>query len=195
MGGDEESRAAVWRFDGENWTVQDVSAVVPQGPTTLNKVWGRAADDVYAVGQTGVILHYDGDGWSLVPSGNTQLLFTTHGNASLIAAAGGFQEGLILERTDGAFMPRALPGTPRLNGVFVPESGDAVAVGAALSVAARSSSGWTLVDEGTDERLRDFHAVWIDAEDGIWAVGGDLSLLTNGVVSYGGPQAVGGGIE
>jgi hypothetical protein len=58
---------------------------------------------------------------------------------------------------------------------------------------ARNSSGWTLVDEGTDPELRDFHAVWIDSEDGIWAVGGDLSFLTNGVLAYGGRQSVAGG--
>ena len=46
------------------------------------------------------------------------------------------------------------------------------------------------IPAGTDEQLRDFHAVWIDAEDGIWAVGGDLSFLSNGVVAYGGPQLV-----
>jgi hypothetical protein len=195
VGGDAENQAVVWHFDGKMWTVRDVSGIVPPGvPTTLNKVFGRAAGDVFAVGDTGVILHFDGGEWSLVPSGVSTPLFTMHGGGSVVAAVGGFQEGQILERNDGgSFVSRTPSGTPRLNGVFVPPSGDAVAVGISLAVAARSASGWTLVDEGTDPLLRDFHAVWIDSEDGIWAVGGDLSLLTNGVLAYGGPQQVPGG--
>jgi hypothetical protein len=195
VGGGAQQQAVVWRFDGMMWTVQDVSNIVPQGvPTTLNKVFGRAANDIFAVGETGVILHFDGVAWSLVPSGVSTQLFTIHGGGSVLAAVGGFQEGQILERNDsGSFISRAPSGTPRLNGVFVPPSGDAVAVGISLAVAARSASGWTLVDEGTDPLLRDFHAVWIDSEDGIWAVGGDLGFLTDGVLAYGGPQTVPGG--
>jgi hypothetical protein len=194
VGGDEDNQAVVWRFEGVNWAPVDVSAVLPPGvPTTLNKVWGRAANDVYAVGETGVSLRFDGANWAALPSGLSTTLFTVHGNATLTAAVGGFQEGQIIERTDGAFASRALPGAPRFNGVFVPPSGDAVAVGISLGVAARNSSGWTLVNEGDDDQLRDFHATWIDSEDGIWAVGGDLSFLSNGIVAYGGMQAVPGG--
>lgn len=195
VGGDTQNQAVVWHFDGDMWTVQDVSAVVPEGvPTTLNKVWGRATDDVYAVGETGVILRFDGEAWSLAPSGVSTALFTVHSGGSVLAAVGGFQEGQILERNpNGSFTPRAPSGTPRLNGIFVPSSGDAIAVGINLSVIARSASGWTVVDEGSDPDLRDFHAVWIDSEDGIWAVGGNLAFLTNGVLAYGGPQQVPGG--
>jgi hypothetical protein len=195
VGGDTENQAVVWHFDGVMWTEQDVSAVVPEGrPTTLNKVWGRAADDVYAVGETGVILRFDGLSWSLAPSNTDNTLFTVHGGGAVLAAVGGFQQGLILERNpNGSFASRTPSDTPRLNGVFVPPSGDAIAVGINLSVIARSASGWTVVDQGSDPDLRDFHAVWIDSEDGIWAVGGDLAFLTNGVLAYGGPQEVAGG--
>lgn len=195
VGGDEESQAVVWHFDGVMWTVQDVSSVVPQGrPTTLNKVWGTAANDVYAVGDTGVILRFDGVSWSLAPSGISNQLFTVHGGGSVLAAVGGGQVGQILERNpNGSFTNRGPSTSQRLNGIFVPPSGDAIAVGISLSVLARSASGWMVVDEGTDDLLRDFHAVWIDSEDGIWAVGGDLSFLTNGVLAYGGPQTVPGG--
>ena len=196
VGGDNQNRALVWHFDGLMWTVQDVSTLVPADqPTTLYKVWGTAANDVYAVGETGLILHSDGVSWSVVNSGITNTLFTIHGAGSRLAAVGGFAlTGVILERngTD-PFSPRTPSGTPRLNGIFVPPNGHAVAVGVSLAVAARDDSGWSLVNAGTDDLARDFHAVWIDSEDGIWAVGGDLGFLTMGLVAYGGPQVVPGG--
>jgi hypothetical protein len=64
VGGDDEQRAVLWHYDGMMWTVQDVSSVVRQDvPTTLFKVWGTGASDVYAVGETGTVLHYDGMHW------------------------------------------------------------------------------------------------------------------------------------
>ncbi|MDF2693089.1 MAG: hypothetical protein K0S65_1472, partial [Labilithrix sp.] len=41
---------------------------VPASPTTadLNAVWGSSSSDVWAVGNAGVVLHYDGKSWSRV---------------------------------------------------------------------------------------------------------------------------------
>ena len=35
-------------------------------PTTkdLSEVWGSASDNIYAVGESGTIIHYDGSNWS-----------------------------------------------------------------------------------------------------------------------------------
>ena len=195
VGGDDESRGVLWHFDGTTWTARDLSVVVPDGVPTLYKIWGRSAADIYAVGEVGTILHYDGAQWSALTSPASQILFTVHGSSSLLAAVGGFFNGLLLEEQSSLnFQPRALPGVAQLNGVFVPPSGQAVAVGNGLTVAVRDGAGWSIVEQGNDDQARDFHAVWIDAEDGVWAVGGDLSLsLTNGVLAYGGPQQVIGG--
>ena len=196
VGADAGSNAVVWHFDGATWAVQDLSAVLPsgEGATTLYKVWGRSASDVYAVGETGLMLHFDGASWSRLDSGVTTTLFTLHGSTAVLDAVGGFfTNGVILEqKDDGSFAKRTPSGTPQLNGVFVPANGNAIAVGNGLSVAARDASGWTLVNDGGSE-TRDFHGTWIDGDDGIWAVGGDLSALNKGVLSYGGPQQVASG--
>ena len=44
---------------------------LPQG-NHLWGTWGSSASDVYAVGDYGTILHYDGSGWGAMDSGTTQ---------------------------------------------------------------------------------------------------------------------------
>ncbi|MEO8604665.1 MAG: cytochrome P460 family protein [bacterium] len=194
VGEGDESRGVLWHYDGQTWEARDLSAVAPDGVPTLFKIWGRSATDIYAVGQVGTILHYDGVQWSLLTSPVAQDLFTVHGSGSRLAAAGGFFTGVLLEEQSPlAFQKRALPGVAQLNGVFVPPSGQAIAVGNGLTVAVRDGAGWSIAQDADDDQARDFHAVWIDADDGVWAVGGDLSSLTNGVLAYGGPQQVIGG--
>ena len=195
VGGDPlnpETGGVVWHFDGETWTAVDLGAVRPAGVPQLFKVWGRSATDVYAVGFRGIVLHFDGQAWREVDTPNTlrRQVFTVHGNASLTGVVGGFfAEGLLFERAGAAAFGLTTPtGSPQLNGVFYSDDGRAVAVGNGLSVATRADGPWTTVDEGSDDQGRDFHAVWVDAEDGIWAVGGDLADLIDGVVRYGGPQ-------
>ena len=38
---------------------------------TLDGIWGSGPDDVFAVGENGVIVHYDGTSWSIMNSGTT----------------------------------------------------------------------------------------------------------------------------
>lgn len=51
----------VLRFNGTQW-----SAVTSNTALDLKDVWGSSANDVWAVG-TGVVIHWDGTAWSVVP--------------------------------------------------------------------------------------------------------------------------------
>ncbi len=187
---DETSGGVIWHFDGFAWSVVDLSAVLPSGVPTLYKVWGRSSDDVYVVGRSGTILHFDGERWERVPTESQRPLFTVHGEGDLVVASGGFADGVLLELEGGRFADRAMPGTPQMNGVFV-RAPMAAAVGVAGSLALRTERGWELVDTRLNTS-RDFHAGWIDPEGGLWAVGGDLSVaLTSGMVAYSGPRTIG----
>src|SRR5207253_74408 len=50
-------------------SVRVVQWVSVASPTTqpLYAVWGAAPNDVWAVGEYGTVLHYDGTGWSTYP--------------------------------------------------------------------------------------------------------------------------------
>jgi hypothetical protein len=45
-------------------------------------VWGFSPSDVYAVGEQGTILHYDGSSWSPMDSETDQELFAIWGTSS-----------------------------------------------------------------------------------------------------------------
>ncbi len=45
----------------------------------LTAVWGSSKNDVWAVGSSGAILHYDGATWTAVPSGTTRTLLSVAG--------------------------------------------------------------------------------------------------------------------
>jgi PKD repeat protein len=58
-------------------------------------VWGSSGSDVFAVGRSGTILHYDGIAWSPMSSGTDDYLYGVWGNSgSDIFAVGG--DGTIL---------------------------------------------------------------------------------------------------
>jgi hypothetical protein len=194
-----DTGGVIWHYDGDGWSAVDLGGVRAGGIPQLFKVWGRAGDDVYAVGFRGVVLHWNGQRWAVMPTPNVndRQLFTVHGNGHRVGAVGGFfAEALLLEREEaGDFLLATPANSPQLNGVFYTPDELAVAVGNGLAVATRDAGGWTTVDEGSDDQGRDFHAVWVDGEDGIWAVGGDLTDLINGVLRYGGPQLVSGTIR
>jgi hypothetical protein len=62
-------------------------------------VWGRAKDDVYAVGSGGVALHYDGANWTTLETGTSRSLQSVFGDAhGHVFAAGLDGVVLILDR-------------------------------------------------------------------------------------------------
>jgi hypothetical protein len=193
VGGDldnENTGGFVWRFDGTQWSVIDLSTIVPGGLPTLYKVWGRSADDVYVVGRLGLILHFDGSTWSRANTDTTRTLFTVNGDASQVIAVGGFGDAVIEELAGGSFVNRAPDGASQLNGIFFAPSGEPVAVGNAGTFARRTESGWQ-VQSTAFTTSWDFHATWVDAEGGVWAVGGNLaSALNEGMLAYMGERTI-----
>ncbi len=190
VGGDlnnEDQGGAVWKFNGTEWLPDGrVRDARPEGVPTLYKIWGRSADDIYAVGRKGVALHFDGARWTTIPTGVTRPLFTVHGDATRVIATGGSFQGVLLELEGGAFQDRTPAGAPQVNGVFV-SAGPAAAVGAEGSFAVRGATGWELKPPVTATRQFDFHGAWMDAAGGVWAVGGDLSVdQSYGVLAFAG---------
>ena len=171
-GGDND---AIAHFDGEAWTRRED---VP-GPFGVPyfKVWGSAADDVFAVGQSGLVAHFDGKTWTQQESGTRALLFTVHGSGpDDVYAVGGLVGPPAVLHFDGeawsAITNEWIACGPVANGVHVDPGGDTRVVG-------MSGLRWRLADGAWRDEcareppLADLHAVWGDGAGGAFAVGGN----------------------
>ena len=62
-------------WDGKKWNLIDSDF-----PVTLRGLYGLASDDMWAVGNEGVILHYDGETWTPWSSGSVATFYEIHGD-------------------------------------------------------------------------------------------------------------------
>ena len=183
--------AKMFRWDGAAWSQVDLPDDV-DAEQALYKVWGSSADDVWACGTNGMLLHFDGEGWTRVTSGTDRTLLTLAGDgADDVWAVGGIGNAEIVH-WDGAAWGNESPAFAReLNGVYA-RSGAAVAVGRTGGVWWRDEAGaWTEDSRGRATFL-DLHAAWLDPDGGVWTVGGSIATLplSRGILVYGGEDAV-----
>lgn len=167
-----------WHFDGDTWTDVPLPDDIPRDGVeipALFKVWGRASDDVYAVGGLGTILHWDGQAWSVVPSGTREPLFTVTGDARQTVVVGGSSAGVVLRGSADGFTDDTPEDAPLLQGVTLVD-GDVLVAGL-RGWAARSprTGSWRSVDLGLAlPASASIHAVWADPTGEIWGVGGGV---------------------
>lgn len=70
----------VYHYDGSTWTTM----IIPESAkaVTLWEIWGAAGDDVFVVGNKGIILHYNGTEWSTMNSNTIGNIWEVWGTAS-----------------------------------------------------------------------------------------------------------------
>jgi hypothetical protein len=156
------------------WTVtQQVLGM----PAILNAVWGNDADDIFVVGNVGLVLRYHQGAWqtSRAPSGPR--LNAVWGRAGDDVYAVGDQAGTsTIYHYDGAtWNPESLPQAVNLYGVW----GDAdhvYAVGPSGSIFERTSGTWAAVTSPATQTL-----YAISGAGDVYAVGGlgQIVRLTN----------------
>ena len=128
LGAEQTPTALHW--DGTTW---DATAVAP-GATSelLSQVWAGGTSDVWAVGGglLSIIVHWDGNSWSVVPSGNVNLqsLFGIWGSGPADVWAVGAGGGIV--HYDGStWCPVTSPTTKYLSAVWGDAPNDVWAVG------------------------------------------------------------------
>ena len=181
-----------WRLEGETWVP------AAQFPATASekavwKIHGTSKDDVWMVGTAGLAIHWDGTTFEEQALGSTSL-FTVHCTGARCVTVGGFATEVIWELDGGAWRDVSTAGNPPLVGVCTTPD-VAYAVGDMGAVLEQDATSWTALEEApTNETL---HAVWVDPDGGIWAVGGRVRVapLRNGVLVYRGDKPPAGAIE
>jgi hypothetical protein len=138
---------------------------VDAGTVNYNAVAGSAPDNVFIVGDQGIILHWDGI--ALVPeaSGTTVNLRGVSVVDPNAAYAVG-EQGTILRRQDGIWIPAVSPTTSVLNAVFA-WSTSAVAAGEQGTIVNLRQGVWELVP---NTRTENYYAI-TDTDGGLQVVG------------------------
>jgi hypothetical protein len=73
----------VWRYDGAAWT----QTALPS-PAAAKAVWGRAANDAYIVGTTGMAFRWDGTTWNDIHAEHAWTFNAIWGDGAQIRAVG-----------------------------------------------------------------------------------------------------------
>ena len=141
----------------------------------LQAVWGENTGlrNVWAVGDAGTIMHYNGFAWSLDQNPATAALLGVWGSGPTdVWAIGGY--GTILHY-DGASWTSVTSGTMQyLGGVWGSGPKDVWAVGDNGTILHYTGAGWTLVASPTKAHLSQ---LWGSRSNDIWAVGASSTIL------------------
>lgn len=138
--------------------------------TSLNAVFAVASDEVYAVGDGGVALRYDGFAWASVQTGTQQNLNGVWGSGpGDVRFVGDF--GAIVKYLGGR---EVSPMTTSLRAIWGTAKDDIWAVGESGTVLHYDGMSWQV--EGVDIGAQ-LEAVWGTAPNDVWAAGQGGALV------------------
>jgi hypothetical protein len=180
VGAEQQGRGFLWHSAGGLWSEVPLPGGLPLdehgAAPGLFKVWGSSASDVWVVGDRGVVLHGNAaHGFARIASGSEQdRLFTVHGAADRVVMVGGSANGWALETGNDGLVDISPPGAAPLQGVCISARGELWTVGVAGNVYERAAGQSEWRDRFTGIAVQSLHAVWVDPQGGVWAVGGNV---------------------
>jgi len=121
----------------------------------LNAIWGRSRTDIYAVGNNGVILHYDGNAWRNQMSSVQNDLHAIWGNETDIYIVG--DNGLILKHEYQTWVPMTSGTDNDLLDIWGITENDIIVVGKKGTILKNSSGLWF---EMASRTLSTLNSVW-----------------------------------
>lgn len=138
--------------------------------TSLNSIWGSSGQNIFVVGDSGTILHFNGISWESVESGGGEALYGVWGSSGTDVFAVG-ANGLIQHFNGTAWqrIDTGLPGTV-LSGVWRNTGSRAYASGSEVSIlSSPSASPWEIMLQ--QPNYADFRGIWGSSDANIFAVG------------------------
>jgi photosystem II stability/assembly factor-like uncharacterized protein len=136
-------------------------------------IWGTSDADLFAVGQAGLILHYDGKTWSRMESGTSQVLHDIAGVSPQDVFVVGLN-GTLLHYDRQAWKPVEFKIESSLYGIWVASASDVFAVGDNGTILHYDGKLWRQMSSGTNDGLLD---VWGSDGSDVYAVGVGGTIL------------------
>lgn len=182
----------VLHYDGNAWKTETLPA---PSNAALFKVWGPSKDDVYVVGENGVIWHRAAGAWKREGEGVAKGRLTTVAgcSATQLFAVGG--RDLLTGDGKGNWVRSDKLLVNDVNGVSC-AADKAVIVGGGSLKLRLVDGAW--VDDFGSKPFEDLHGAWVDETGAFWGVGGKFSAAArpgatrNGTVARYGPGNVSG---
>lgn len=151
------------------WELQSPIPTVSQ----LRAIWGTSESDVFAVGDYGAIIHYDGNSWSPMNSGISVNIYgvwgTSDNNVYAAADKSATGTGTILHY-DGNTWKTQASSTQRLRDVWGISETDIFIVGENGTILHYDGEVWNKMSSPPNTPT--LQAVWGQSEDSVFAVGG-----------------------
>lgn len=169
----------------DNWTPMTSNTT-----SGLNAVWGSASNDVFAVGDGGTIVHYNGSAWSVMTSNTFVTLNGVWGSAGNDVYAVGY--GGTVVHYDGSTWTATSTGYGfDLWDIWGTSASNIYAVGSFGQIYHYDGNTWTVMTSNTGNELR---GIWGTSSNDIFAVGAigtvvhyngtDWSVMTTDSFNY-----------
>jgi hypothetical protein len=139
----------------------------------IHDVWGRGPNDVWFVGASGFILHWNGATWTQMQAPAPHWLLSIHGSGPNDVWAVG-HGGTIFHYDGTQWTNHTLNMAHYLNAVWAVSPSEAWAVGSSGLVLRWNGASWTTVPVPTDATLNDIHGT---GPNDLWVVGSGGTLL------------------
>jgi hypothetical protein len=141
---------------------------MPQGDT-IRAMHGTATDDVWAVGDHGLVMHYDGSQWSYDRVGVEDLRGVYAAARDDVWTVGWYGSAAHYDGSVWTSMPmpdHPTIGAPSFNALWGAAADDLWAVGYSALVGRFDGSAWTVSQQGPVGA--DYYSVWGAASDDVW---------------------------
>jgi hypothetical protein len=138
--------------------------------TSLHSIWGSSGQNIFVVGDSGTILHFNGISWESVASGGGEALYGVWGSSATDVFAVG-ANGLI-QHFNGTGWRRIDTGLPAtvLSGVWRNTGSRAYVSGSEVSIlSSPAESPWQIMLQ--QPNYSDFRGIWGSSDANIFAVG------------------------
>lgn len=173
----------VLRYDGVSWSRASLPAIVRPGVAAFFKVWGANADDIYMVGQNGIIMHWNGTAFTEIGIGISRDLIGIWGTGPDDITVVGGRGNAEYAHFDGTTWTRAPTSSlVGLNGVWTRRSDVAHVVGVLGTVLRIDPRTLEILGQDLVPTILEMHAVFGDESGQLFAVGANFFIPEEGVV-------------